>query len=129
MEIYALVGIIILFLGLTLFFLKPKKRKISVHNLNRFAGDINRTNTLNPNHALLDSHKIFVAALKTISNNQKATAAQTINQYCKRFPNEKAVWRLHRLRNQAAHQTNFEVYEKTASEARTEFIRALKSLR
>lgn len=118
-----------MFFVLVLYFLKPRAKKISTQNLSKFTQDIQSTKKLDPNHALLESHKIFVAAIKTVVSDQKATAAQVMAQVCKRFPNEKSVWRLHRLRNQAAHQTNFSVYPKTAQEARDEFIRALKSLR
>lgn len=123
-----MIGFGIFILGVLLFFVRPKKKKIPAAKLRQFVKEIENTNALDPNHALMESHKIFVAAVKTLFPEDKGTAAQTLNKVCDRFPNEKSVWRLHRLRNQAAHQTNFTVYEKTAGEARTEFVRALRSL-
>ncbi len=130
MDIFLLVAIVIciLILGLCAWKLKPRKR---LHKTlcNKAVFDIENTKTLDPNHSLMDSHKIFIAALKTLFPKEKELhAAQLIARVDQQFPNTQNIWKLHKLRNKAAHQPNFEIYPKTAQNARYEFVRALKSL-
>ncbi len=128
MDLILILPILIVTLGLGLWIFRPKKKKLSTQVLDRAIRSIENTKKFDPNHALMDSHKHFVAAIESLFPQEKLNAAKLINKVYKRFPNEKSVWRFHRLRNRAAHQTNFEVYEETAKAAREEFIRALKSL-
>ena len=107
-----------------------RKPKLSRNQLDKATKAISRTKGLDPNHALMDAHKAFVAAVGTLyPKDKKAGAAKLLNRVAKRFPNEKIVWQLHRQRNLAAHEPNYEIYAKTAQQARREFVRALKGLR
>lgn len=126
--VFVFIGIIFLF-GVLLWFLKPRK-KISPQVLKKSTKQIQNTKKLAPNHALMESHKIFISAIATLyPKEKKLNAAKLVSRVCKRFPNEKTVWHLHRLRNKSAHEVNFKIYEKTKTEAIKEFVRALKSLK
>ena len=94
----------------------------------RTKAQIENTTGLDPNHGLMDAHKAFISALQSLYPNKRTNAATLIKRVAKRIPNEKTIWKLHRTRNLAAHEPNYEVYEKTASQARHEFVRALKKL-
>lgn len=90
---------------------------------------IQDTAKLDPNHALMDSHKAFINALQSLYPEKRTNGAALIKKVVTRLPNEKVIWKLHRTRNRAAHEPNFKVFGKTASQAQHEFERALKALR
>jgi len=117
----------IIFLCGIVFLLRKKNPRISQKNLQIFAEKIRATKKLAPAHSLIESHKIFVAAIKKIGD-KNLTAAKNIAKFSKNFPNEKKIWQLHRLRNCAAHETDFSFSEKNAAAARTEFLRALRAI-
>lgn len=104
------------------------KPKLSKNVFFRAKSQIEKTKSLDPNHALMDAHKAFINALQSLYPNTRTNGAALIKRVVKRLPNEKVIWKLHRTRNLAAHEPNFEVYDKTASQARHEFIKALKKL-
>lgn len=105
-----------------------KPRKLKKEDCEFFSEKIKGTALLDPAHAILESHKIFVNALRTLFKQKKLSAALTIERFAKKFPNEKTIWRLHGLRNRIAHETDVKVDYHEAEHGREEFIRALKSL-
>lgn len=93
--------------------------------------DINNTKKLDPAHAVLESHKIFVFTLATlIGENQRKRikAVDVLKKFSPKFPNTDHVWKSHRLRNRIAHEPNINVTNTHADYARRDFIRALKSI-
>lgn len=129
MDILIIAGVVIVLLGALLVWRFGRAPRLSKNQFYQTRSQIERTKSLDPNHGLMDSHKAFIAALQTLYPNSKTTGAGLIKRVVKRLPNQKIIWKLHRTRNQAAHEPNYEVYEKTASQARREFMRALKALR
>ena len=127
MDILWFVPVIVITLGLIAWKLK-KEPKLTKNQFYKSREQISRTEKLDPNHALMDAHKAFIGALQTLYPKDRTNAASLVKRVVKRLPNEKVIWKLHRTRNLAAHQTNFDVYDRTASQARHEFIRALKAL-
>jgi len=102
--------------------------KLSKNVFFRAKAQIEKTENLDPNHALMDAHKAFINALQSLYPKSRTNGATLIKRVVKRIPNEKIIWKLHRTRNLAAHEPNYEVYERTASQARHEFVKALKRL-
>ena len=88
---------------------------------------IKETQKLDPAHAVLESHKIFVKALQTIEGDT-GNAAAVITKFRHRFKNEKSVWSIHGLRNRIAHETEVKVTVRQAHNARQILATALKSL-
>lgn len=128
MDFLWLVLPVLVILGVAVWKLS-RKPKLGKNAFFRARDQIQKTETLDPNHSLMDAHKAFVSALQTMyPKDRKANAAKLIGRVAKRLPNEKVIWKLHRQRNLAAHQPNYEIYERTASQARHEFMRALKRL-
>ena len=125
---FVAIGVIFL-LGIFVIFLR-RKRKLSGSDFQKFSTKILETKTLDPAHAILESHKIFAAALGKIigENAKKMTAAARVSQFQKRFPNQKQIWNFHRLRNRIAHETDARVSSVQADQARENFVRALRSL-
>ena len=122
-----LVGVVLIALLLIIWrFKRNKKLPISV--INKFSAKISGTKKLDPAHAIMESHKLFVAAIGTLLSDKKLTAAQKIARVQKRFPNHKQIWRHHKLRNRIAHETDVKVLSTQSDLARKDFIRALKSL-
>jgi len=122
----AVVGLIIL-LSITLWLLSGKK-KLGKNEFHRAVAGFKKTEKMDPNHGLMESHKIFIATLNTLYPKDKVNGATLVKRVAARLPNKQVIWKLHRMRNMAAHEPNFTVYQKTASQARHEFARALKAL-
>lgn len=119
---------ILLGLSYLIYRIRPQP-KLSSKNLQKALSQLKATQNLAPNHALMESHKIFVATLKIMfTDGKNQNAARLIQRVARRLPNEKAVWRLHRERNKVAHEPGYQVSQKTADEARREFERGLKGL-
>lgn len=127
MDILWLLPVVLIVLGFLAWKLRHQPT-ISKNVFFKTRSQLSRTESLDPNHALMDAHKAFVSALQTLYPKSRTNAATLINRVAKRLPNEKVIWKLHRVRNLAAHEPNFDVYNKTASQARREFLRALKAL-
>ncbi|MDD9897893.1 MAG: hypothetical protein OXU45_02730 [Candidatus Melainabacteria bacterium] len=89
---------------------------------------IQRTSKLDPNHSLLESHKIMVSTVEQMLNAKNRTAAQLLNKLADRFSNQAELWRFHRMRNQAAHELDFYVSANDAKEARKVFKKTLQDL-
>jgi len=104
------------------------KKRISPEVLQNAIRTIQATTNLNPAHAIIESHKIFVITLNSLLSNKQRTAAETIKIFVQRFPNEEKIWRYHRLRNRIAHETEVRVSPTQADDARMTFIRALQSI-
>ena len=105
-----------------------KGNKLSEDNFKQYSEKILNTKYLDPAHAIMDSHKFFVAAISTICTEKRLTSAQRVSRYSKSFPNERKIWQLHRLRNELAHEAEVEVLQAQAEIARREFVKALRSL-
>jgi hypothetical protein len=107
-----------------------RKRKLSDSDFQKFSQKILETKKLDPAHAIMESHKIFSAAIAVFLGEKVKhhTSAQKISRVQKRFPNPKQVWNFHRLRNRIAHETDTRVSAVQADQARENFIRALRSL-
>jgi hypothetical protein len=127
MDLLWIIPALLVLLGFIAWKLSHKPR-LDKNVFYRTRKHINATEKLDPNHALMDAHKAFISALQSLYPKSRTNGATLIKRVVKRLPNEKVIWKLHRMRNLAAHQPNFEVYEKTASQARHEFMRALKQL-
>ena len=127
MDFLWILPLVIILLGFIAWKLshKPKLSKNVFYKARKQNKD---TEKLDPNHGLMDAHKAFISALQSLYPKSRTNGATLIRRVVKRLPNEKVIWKLHRMRNLAAHEPNFEVYAKTASHARHEFMRALKQL-
>ncbi len=125
--IIAAIGLVLV-AGFFLLFFRNKPRLDNRH-YRFYVKKIKETQSLDPAHAILNAHKFFSAALGTIYPERKNTAAEKIHLVVDRLPNEKAVWRYHRLRNSLAHDVHTKVSDKDAENARRVFVRALGALR
>ena len=104
-------------------------RKLSRKNFEVYKKRIENTKKLAPEHAILESHKLLVAAISTISGKGKnESAAKIINRVAQKFPNQARFWDLHRVRNEVAHNPDFKVARGADDTCRREFVRALESL-
>jgi hypothetical protein len=124
--LWIVVGAVVLSV-FVLILITKRKRKLSPQTIERFTHKILKTADLDPAHALLESHKIFVAALSELSKG-KLTASQKISRIQKRIPHATRIWTHHRLRNRVAHETDVRVSKLQADTARNDFIRVLKAL-
>ena len=122
--IFLIIATIIVF-GLVVIFWS-KQKKLTAQEFQKFSTTIKQTKSLDPAHAILESHKIFVKALKQIFPEK--TAAKIIAKAQKNFPNQGKIWQFHGLRNRIAHETDIKVTSSQSENARQEFIRALKSI-
>lgn len=111
-----------------LFLLLHKKKKLSPQLCDSTIHKIKNTHTLDPAHALMESHKLFVAAIHSLFPGEKLTAAEGVSRVCKRFKNEHEVWQFHHLRNRLAHEPDAKVSYEQSHAARQAFIRALRKL-
>ncbi len=129
MDIIWLVLLMILGFGLWILWrAKTKQVVLDAKVLSQTLRSIVATNQLDPEHAVLMAHKHFIAALQSmVSDKQKA--AELVTKFADRFPNTKAVWRAHNLRNRVAHETKVKVSPAQAEAVRKALIRALKALR
>ncbi len=118
----------VIFLGFLLFLLRKRKPRLSPKSVRSFVSRIEATKKLDPAHSLLESHKIFIQALKPLAKKKK-TAAEVVKIVANYLPNKERIWYFHRMRNRAAHEVNFNMTAGQAQDARNNFIRALKSLR
>jgi len=119
---------IIIFLGIFVL-VKRKKKKLNPSVLAMAKGKIQNTSSLDPNHAILESHKIFVATIRNLfPSKNNLTAVQIIKLAASQFPNQQRIWSFHGLRNKVAHETDIKVSHEQANSAKAEFIRALESL-
>jgi hypothetical protein len=92
---------------------------------------INATKPLDPAHAIIEAHKIFIWTLASlVPENQRKTihAADVVKKFAKRMPNEAQIWKTHRLRNRIAHEPDINISSTHADLARRDFVRALQSL-
>lgn len=121
-----LFSLIMLFGIFCLFFLKSSK--LDPKKTKKYIQQIKDTRSQDPAHSLINSHKIFVAAITTPQQKRNVTAAEKIKKIINKIPNEKKIWHFHRLRNQAAHEVEFNISKTNVQDAREQFIRALTAL-
>ena len=94
----------------------------------KYRSQIQATKSMPPSYAVLESHKIFVKALSSITSKRLLKAATVIKRYEKRIGSCKRIWYYHRLRNRVAHEVGVKVTKDQAEKARKEFIWGLKNL-
>ena len=128
MDFFLLGFGVILMMGGLFLLLRGGRKRLSKDNYTLFCHKIQNTNTLDPALAIIEAHKLFVAAIGTMFPEKKMTAAETVSQVSKKFQNEHHVWKFHHLRNRMAHETDVKISYEQSHEARQVFIRALKSL-
>ncbi len=106
-------------------------KKLSSHTAHRAIKDIRETEKLDPAHAILEAHKVFVWTLASLipeRQRKKIRAAEVVKKFVKRMPNEAQIWKTHRLRNRIAHEPNIKITATHADLARRDLIRAIQSL-
>lgn len=97
--------------------------------ITRACSKIQATAKMDPNRSLMDSHKILVNTIQQeLFPKKKLNAAKVLNKVCKHFPEEKELWRFHRMRNQAAHEDDFNVSSNQAQQARQVFQKCIRAL-
>ncbi|MCF7917980.1 hypothetical protein K9L27_03210 [Candidatus Gracilibacteria bacterium] len=129
--IYFFLGlIIVLILAGIAILVFHKKKKLSLEACSLGCQKIKNTQNLDPAHAILESHKIFVSTIKGMFSPDTGdmTAAEILSQVSGCFKNEHEIWQFHRLRNQIAHQMDVPVSYEDSQAARLAFIRALRDL-
>jgi len=128
MDFFLLGFGVILMMGGLFLLMRGKNKKLARAEFTLFSHKIKNTHPLDPAHALMESHKLFVAAVATMFPEKKMTAAETLSQVAKKFKNEHDVWKFHHLRNRIAHETDMKISFDQSQEARKAFIRALHNL-
>ncbi len=108
-------------------YLLTKKKYIEAKQAKKICNQIQATNKLAPTHSLLESHKILVSSVSQMLG-KKANAAKLLNKISSRLSNEKEMWRYHRMRNQAAHELDFNVSVTEAQKARQVFKDVVQNL-
>lgn len=88
---------------------------------------IKATAKLDPNLAVLESHKILSNTVLTMFNNPDLSSAQIFNEIAHLFEDEKEFWHYHRMRNRVAHENDFKVSKKESARAREVFEAALST--
>lgn len=125
-----LAAVLLIALVVVIFVTRPS-RKLSKSDCDKARLAILKTEKLDPAHAILEAHKIFVftlASLVSEKQRRKIKAAEVIKKFADRFPNTNHVWKSHRLRNRIAHEPEINITKTHAELARRDFIRALKSV-
>lgn len=123
-----LIGIGILsFLGGIFLLWVFRTRYLDEKTVQIFQKKIEQTRAYDPSHAILESHKLFVLALKNLGG-QNLPAAKIIARHQKRFSDIKKIWEIHRLRNLLAHEIGIQVTEKDSERARRIFMKSLKDV-
>ena len=89
---------------------------------------IKATNKLDPNLALIESHKILVNSIKSMYKNKNLNAAKVLRKVAKNLKNDKELWHYHRMRNKAAHEDDFKVSKLDAQKARQIFQKTLEAV-
>lgn len=120
-------SLIFIFTCAVIYFFLSRKKFFNADEAKKSCTQIEKTKNLDPNHSLMESHKILVASIETLTK-KKTTAAKTLNKISKRLKSDKSMWKFHRMRNQAAHEINFKVTESEAKEARKVFKAVVKEL-
>lgn len=123
---------IVVFIGVLILVLVSRhEKKLSDSTVRRAIKNIRETEKLNPAHAILEAHKIFIFTLATLlppDKRRKTKAVDVVKKFSKRMPNEAQIWKTHRLRNRIAHEPNIKVTATHANLTRRDLIRALQSL-
>lgn len=125
----AVFGVVMVAGAALLFFRRTKALPRPIAD--RSIAEIKKTKSLDPAHAILESHKIFVWTLAQLIPSGKRrgiNAAGVVQKFAPRFPNTPHVWKSHRLRNRIAHEPNVRVSKTHADLARKDFIRAIESI-
>ncbi len=130
MDQIVLLIIGVLLAGGILFLCATRRKKLSAENAQHFGEKIQATEKLDPAHSVIESHKLFIAALGTLfSDAKKVNAAKLIQRVAKRLPNKEKIWESHRLRNRIAHEEHGQISFAQAEKIRGEFLRALEALK
>lgn len=121
-------GCLILFAGIWVWWNRGPKLFFTPKQSAYYQALINKMVPSDPQHEVLEMHKIFISALKDLADTKQAKAADVTKVFEDRFPNKTRIWHYHRLRNRIAHEIGTKVTEAEAQTARREYIRTLKAL-
>lgn len=108
--------------------LNKQKKSLDPELAKKSSSKIQKTSVLDANHSLMESHKILVSTIQQMYAGKNLSAAELLNRVAKRFPDEKEIWKFHRMRNKAAHEVDFQISDEEAKAARKAFKAALKAL-
>lgn len=131
MEFELILVIVGLLIVLTLALVFRRGKKLPQAMAKKAIQGITATEKLDPAHAIIEAHKIFIFTLATLVNpdqRKRIKAVDVVKKFIKRMPNEAQIWKTHRLRNRIAHEPNIKVLATHADLARRDLIRALQSL-
>ena len=126
--LFLVISAIVLVSTLVFIALNKQKKYLDPELAKKSSAKIQKTSVLDANHSLMESHKILVSTVQQMYEGKKLTASELLNRVAKRFPDEKEIWKFHRLRNKAAHEVDFQIDEEEAKAARKAFKAALKAL-
>jgi hypothetical protein len=118
----------ILFLIGIYFVFSRKQKKLPKQRAIFYAKKIFHTKKLDPAHAIMEVHKVFVMAGQELFGLPKNTkAADVMAKLMPRFSEklQQDCWYFHRLRNRAAHQVDVKISSKEAEKCRDTFAQAL----
>lgn len=126
--VFLVVAVLVLCFSVILLTLNKQQKHLDAEIAKKSSSKIQRTSSLDANHSLMESHKILVSTIQQMYDGKKLTASELLNKVAKRFPDEKEIWKFHRLRNKAAHEVDYQISEEEAKAARKAFKAALKAL-
>ena len=126
MELFIL-AVFVLLLTIVLIIFKKRDHKISKNELENSIKKLNQLKHHETQLTLIKAHKIFISSIKLCPKDKDLTAAQITAKYQERFPNQKKIWRLHKLRNQVAHEVDFKL-NTNSEEIINTYKKALKGL-
>ncbi len=126
--VFFVISTIALSSTLVFLILNKQKKYLNPELAKKSCSKIQKTSTLDTNHSLIESHKILVSTIQQMYDGKKLSASELLNKVAKRFPDEKEIWKFHRMRNKAAHEVDFQISDEEATAARKAFKAALKAL-
>lgn len=127
LEIICFSVFTILVIAYAVWSFKYEDKKVDPEIIRIAKKKIKATAKLDPNLAVLESHKILSNTVLTMFNNPDLTSAQIFNEIAHLFEDEKEFWHYHRMRNRVAHETDFKVSKKDSTRAREVFEAALST--
>lgn len=125
--IYIALCLLAVTVALAFIFLKLRPKKLDPKVRNSAKQKIKATSKLDPNLAIIESHKILTNTVQTMFK-KKLSSAKLLNKVSKRFKDEEEFWYYHRMRNRVAHESDFRATKADSTKARKAFQAALSSL-
>ncbi len=127
MVFFLVIGVVLVSTSAFIVFNKQKKY-LSPELTKKSCSKIQKTSALDTNHSLMESHKILISTIQQMYDGKRLNASELLNKVAKRFPDEKEIWKFHRMRNKAAHEVDYQISDEEAKAARKAFKAALKAL-